>query len=203
MSEGQDIVGVIIAGGQASRMAGLAVDGDKCLLPLKGGVILDHIIARLRPQVAALALNANGDPGRFADVGLPVIADTVLEVGPLAGVLAALEWAEATHPRARRVLTAPADTPFLPLDLAARLADALDRHKAAIAIPTTGGLDHPLASLWSTGLADDLRAYLAAGGRKVTGWADRHPVVRVPFDHEPRGFFNINTPDDLAAAARS
>jgi molybdopterin-guanine dinucleotide biosynthesis protein A len=196
MSEGQDILGVIVAGGRATRLGG----GDKCLLPFRGGVILDHVIVRLRPQVAALTLNANGDPGRFAAFGLPVIADSLPGVGPLAGVLAALEWATAVYPRARYVLTTPGDTPFLPLDLGVRLEAALRQHQAAIAIPTTGGLDHPLASLWSVHLADDLRAALIAGTRKVTDWANRHPVARVAFDHEPRAFFNINTPEDLAAA---
>lgn len=198
MSEGLDIVGVIIAGGQARRMGG----GDKCLLPLGNGVLLDHIIARLRPQVAALALNANGAPERFAGFGVPVFTDSLGgDIGPLSGILAALEWAAATYPRSRYVLTVAGDTPFFPLDLGARLAAAAESSHADIALATADGHDEPLFALWSTTLGQDLRAAIAGGARKIMHWAERHNLTRVAFAEGEAAFFNINTPDDLAAAA--
>lgn len=198
MSEGQDIVGVIIAGGQARRMGG----GDKCLLPLGHGVVLDHIIARLRPQVATLALNANGATERFAGFGVPVFADSLGgDIGPLSGILAALEWAAATYPRSRYVLTVAGDTPFFPLDLGARLSAVAERDRADIALATADGHDEPLFALWSTALAEDLRDAIAAGTRKIMHWAERYRLARVAFAEGEAAFFNINTPDDLAAAA--
>jgi molybdopterin-guanine dinucleotide biosynthesis protein A len=188
------IPAVILAGGLSRRMGG----GDKCLLPLGGRPVLLHVIERVRPQVAALALNANGDATRFARFGLPVVADETADfAGPLAGVLAALDWAGREHPRASAVVTVPADTPFLPRDLAVRLAEA-----GAPAIARSRGRVHPVVGLWPLALAQGLRKVLREDGlRKVADWAaGLHPAL-VDFDGGPIDpFFNLNAPEDLARA---
>lgn len=194
-------LGVILAGGRATRMGG----GDKCLLPLDGRPILARVIQRLAPQVDGLALNANGDPDRFAGFGLPVVPDSVGGwPGPLAGVLAGLDWAADTG--ADTVITAAADTPFFPADLAARLREAADADGLPLAMATTprtdGGLDrHPTFGLWPVALRDDLRTALANGLRKVVAWTEPHGCAFAVFrDHAPEPFFNVNTPEDLARA---
>jgi len=193
-------LGVILAGGLSRRMGG----GDKGLLPLAGKPLLQHAIDRLRPQVAGLVLNANGDPARFADFGLPVVADTIEGfAGPLAGVLAGMDYA-ADH-GFDRIVTAAADTPFFPADLVARLAAATDAKTplamAATTDPERGVSRHPTFALWPVGLRDDLRAALTGGVRKVIAWTDRHGCANVTFEGgaiDP--FFNVNTPDDMARA---
>ena len=192
-------LGVILAGGQATRMGG----GDKGLRPLGTRTILDHVIARLSPQVADLALNANGDPGRF-DLDLPILPDSIAGfAGPLAGVLAGLDWAAAQG--AETIVTAAADTPFFPCDLVPRLLLAAEgmAHPLALAATREGErlVRHPTFGLWPVALRDDLRAALGEGVRKVVIWTERHegrlaefPVAR--FDP----FFNVNTPDDLKQA---
>lgn len=193
-------LGVILAGGLATRMGG----GDKSLLTLRGRPILEHVIDRLARQVGALALNANGDPSRFGEWGLPVLADSVEGyAGPLAGVLAGLDWAASEG--AEEIVTVAADTPFFPLDLADRLAAAAQRNGTRIALAATPGDGrvnrHPTFGLWPVALRDDLRAALGDGLRKVVLWTDRHGAATCMFDPGPPDpFFNINTPDDLAAA---
>lgn len=196
-----DIFGVILAGGLATRMGG----GDKGLLPLDGSTLLGHVIGRLRPQCASLALNANGDAARFAAFGLPVIADDMPDhPGPLAGILAGLDWAAAQGGEA--IVTAAADTPFLPPDLVARLTDAAGAANAPIAIAASPDAEgkarrHPVFGLWPVALREDLRASLAEGLRKVTLWADRHGAATALFDGgaiDP--FFNVNSPADLEQA---
>ena len=186
---------VFLAGGLARRMGG----GDKALLRLGGRNLLDRAIARIRPQVAAMVLNANGDPARFAAAGLPVVGDPVPDFpGPLAGILAGLRYAAAFHPELSHVVSVPSDTPFLPDDLVSRLQAA-----APLAGACSGGRTHPVIGLWPVALADDLEAALRAGDRKIDRWTARHGVTEVSFAHaavDP--FFNINTPDDLAAAER-
>ncbi|SFO89396.1 molybdenum cofactor guanylyltransferase MobA [Tranquillimonas alkanivorans] len=194
-------LGVILAGGQARRMGG----GDKGLLPLAGRPILSHVIDRLSPQVGGLALNANGDPARFARFGLPVLPDSVEGFpGPLAGVLAGLEWAAgqgATH-----IVTAAADTPFFPCDLVPRLTLAAEEAGTPIALaatpdPERGQVRHPTFGLWPVALRDDLRAALAEGLRKVVLWTDPHGAAEAVFPVERLDpFFNVNTPEDLAKA---
>lgn len=194
------IAGLILAGGLSSRMGG----GDKSLLELDGKPVLHHIIGRIRPQVATLALNANGHLDRFAAFGLPVLPDTVPGFpGPLAGVLAGLEWVEA-QPSHRTLMTVAGDTPFLPCDLAARLSDATRNDPQAIAVAGSGGREHPVFALWPAGISAPLRAYLREGGRKVFDFVRSRPFVSVNFDYEEGmdPFFNINTPDDLAEAQR-
>lgn len=187
------IAGVILAGGLSRRMGG----GDKALLPLGGRPILAHVIARLAPQVGPLALNANGDPGRFAGFGLPVVPDGLAGfAGPLAGVLSAMDWAAGLG--AATVATAAADTPFLPCDLVARLAAGMGGAPAAVAVTEDGA--HPTCALWRVDPREELREALDGGIRRVTDWTARLGAVAVAF---PGGeaFFNVNTPADLARAA--
>lgn len=203
-STGAEIPGVILAGGLARRMGG----GDKGRLTVAGRPLLDRVIARLDPQVSQIALNANGAPERFADLGLPVVADSVSgHPGPLAGVLAGLDWAAAVG--AGHVVTVAADTPFFPADLVRRLRAAAEAGGAPIALAATpderrGTVRHPTFGFWSVELREDLRAALADGVRKVVLWTDRHGAVDAMFEpsegEDP--FFNVNTPEDLAAAER-
>ncbi|MFT7310746.1 MAG: molybdopterin-guanine dinucleotide biosynthesis protein A [Paracoccaceae bacterium] len=191
------VIGVVLAGGQARRMGG----GDKGALLLGGETMLARVIARLAPQVESIVLNANGDPARFADYGLPVVADSIAEYpGPLAGVLAGLDHAATVG--ASHVISAAADTPFFPRDLAGRLAEgaATQAHPIALAATHEEGrtMRHPTFGLWPVALREDLRAALNDGLRKVVLWTDRHGAAQVVF---PAGtFFNINAPEDLAAA---
>ena len=191
-------LGVILAGGQARRMGG----GDKGLLPLGGRSILDHVIARLSPQVAELALNANGDASRFSDLHLPILPDSIAEFpGPLAGVLAGLDWAAAQG--ADHIVTAAADTPFFPADLVPRLLLAAETEAKPIALARTENGRHPTFGLWPTALREDLRTALNDGLRKVVLWTDRHGTAMADFpsgDLDP--FFNVNTPEDLAEAQK-
>ena len=192
-------LGVILAGGQATRMGG----GDKGRLLLGGRSLLDHVIARLDPQVAGMALNANGDPARFDDLGIPVIADSIDGfAGPLAGVLAGLDW--AAEQGAESIVTAAADTPFFPCDLVPRLQLAAEgmAHPLALAAtpdPKRGLARHPTFGLWPVALRDDLRAALEQGVRKVVLWTDGHGGRMAEFPDEA-AFFNVNTPDDLERA---
>jgi molybdenum cofactor guanylyltransferase len=197
----QSVTGVILAGGQSRRMGG----GDKGLLDLGGKPMLAHVIERLAPQVGRMAVNANGDPARFAAFGLPVIADTIPDfAGPLAGVLAGMRWSRANAPAARWIATAAGDAPLLPRDLVARCIEALEGRPGAIGLAQSAGELHPVIGLWPVALADDLEAQLAAGVRKVLAWTDRHGTVPVPFPFIPVGgvdldpFFNANTPEELA-----
>jgi molybdenum cofactor guanylyltransferase len=192
----QRVAGVILAGGQASRMGG----GDKCLLRLRdGGTLLSRIVARLAPQVRCLAINANGDAARFADVGLAVLADTHVDAGPLAGVLAGMIWARDQGCDA--VVTVAGDTPFFPADLVARLQSGDAGHPVAdpVAVAATDRV-HPVFALWDVGLAPALDAALAQGTRRVGDFtaAQGAQVIRFPVNGPVDPFFNINTPDDLA-----
>ena len=187
-------LGVILAGGQATRMGG----GDKGLLPLGDGTILSHVIARLEPQVAGLALNANGDPRRFAHLGLPVIADSISGfAGPLSGVLAGLDWAATQG--ADHIVTAAADTPFFPCDLVPQLLHAAENAGSEIALARTPDGRHPTFGLWPVALRDDLRAALEHGLRKVVLWTDQHGGATAEFPDDA-AFFNVNTPEDLTTA---
>jgi molybdopterin-guanine dinucleotide biosynthesis protein A len=192
------VAGVLLAGGLSRRMGG----GDKTLKPLGGRPVLAHVIDRVRPQVAALALNANGDPERFAEYGLPVVADTVEGfAGPLAGVLAGLDWAARAAPECRWLLSAPTDAPFLPRDLAERLVGAGAR--AEVVVAASGGRSHPVAALWAKSLREPLRAALARGIRKVEDFTRDHRLATVEFPTEPIDpFFNLNRPEDLEEAER-
>ncbi|MBQ2261246.1 MAG: molybdenum cofactor guanylyltransferase MobA [Loktanella sp.] len=185
-------LGVILAGGLATRMGG----GDKGLLPLGNSTILGHVIDRFSPQVAGLALNANGDSARFAALHLPVIPDTLTGfAGPLAGVLAGLDWAATQG--ASHIVTAAADTPFLPCDLVPQLQ--LAGEDLGLALAASPGGRQPTFGLWPVALRDDLRAALQGGLRKVVLWTDQHGAGTAEFPDDA-AFFNVNTPDDLARA---
>ncbi|MEO3432766.1 molybdenum cofactor guanylyltransferase MobA [Inquilinus sp. CAU 1745] len=195
-----DIVGILLAGGLSRRMGG----GDKTLRTLGGRPILDHVIARAEPQVSALVLNANGDPARFTSYGLPVASDSVEGfAGPLAGILAGLDWAAAHRPEATHVASFACDAPFFPRDLVDRLSATLTP-ETPLACAASDGRSHPVFALWPLTLRDDLsRALVEEGLRKVDLWTARHGLATVDFpvrDIDP--FFNANRPDDLAEAER-
>ncbi len=189
-------VGIILAGGQSTRMGG----GDKCFKTLGGQSILSHVMDRISPQVADLALNANGDAARFADVGLPVVPDSIDGfAGPLAGVLAGLDW--AAERGADTLVTAAADTPFFPPDLVPNLLLASEDMAAPLVLATSDNGRHPTFGLWPVALRDDLRAALTDGLRKVVLWTDSHHGRTAHFaGSDPDPFFNINTPEDLLQA---
>jgi molybdopterin-guanine dinucleotide biosynthesis protein A len=195
------IPGVLLAGGLARRMGG----GDKPMRTIGGRTILDRVIARLAPQCDGLILNANGDPARFAAFGVPVIADGVADFpGPLAGILAALDWAAANRPDVRFVLSAAADCPFLPRDLVVRLYGALEADNAELAVAASGGQSHPVIGLWNVSLREQLRhALIVEDIRKIDRWTARYRLVTVTWPVEPLDpFFNANTMDDIAEAER-
>ena len=193
------ITGLLLAGGLGRRMGG----GDKCLRPLGGRTILHHVVERAAPQVETLALSANGDPDRFAGYGLPVLADPIPDfAGPLAGILAGLEWAATRQPCSPWLLSVATDTPFFPPDLAERLLAAVTAEGADLALAASAGKVHPVFGLWPVRLAADLRrALIEEGMRKVSQWAARYRLARVEF---PVGaidpFFNVNRPEDLDRA---
>lgn len=193
-----DLPAVVLAGGQGSRMGG----ADKALLLLGGKPLLRHVLNRLGPQVGRVALNANGDPARFDGFGLPVLRDSLAGFpGPLAGVLAAMDWAAGLG--AAQVVTVAADTPFFPRDLGARLARAAGPGVALAAVedPDRGLLRHPTFGMWPVALRDDLRTALDGGTRKLRAFADAHGASDAVFPvagSDP--FFNINRAEDLARA---
>jgi len=195
------IAGILLAGGLSRRMGG----GDKSLRLVGGETILARAVARVRPQVEGLALNANGDPVRFAEFGLPVVPDSLADFpGPLAGVLAGLDWAAESVPGATHVASFATDAPFLPEDLVARLAQALERDSADLACAASGGRHHPVFGLWPVRLRFALRqAMVEEGIRKVDVWTGRYRLAVADWPAEPLDpFFNANEPDDLAAAER-
>jgi molybdopterin-guanine dinucleotide biosynthesis protein A len=191
--------GVLLAGGLARRMGG----GDKPMRQIGGRTILERVIARLMPQCDGLILNANGDPARFAAFGLPVLADTVENFpGPLAGILAALDWAAVNRPDVSWILSAAGDCPFLPRDLVARLHRARAAENAELAVAASDGQSHPVIGLWSVALREQLRhALVVEGVRGVGRWSERYRLATVEWPVETLDpFFNANTTDDLAAA---
>jgi molybdenum cofactor guanylyltransferase len=195
------IVGVILAGGRAERMGG----GDKGLREIGGKTIPVRVIERVRPQVDALVLNANGDPARFAAFGLPVVPDSVPDfAGPLACVLACLDWAAANHPQAHYIVTVPADGPFVPRDLVRHLADALATEDAELVTAASGAQTYPVVGLWPVKLRTALQdALFAEGVRKIDAWTGRFRRAVATFPAEPVDpFFNANTPEQLAEAER-
>ncbi|ODM77124.1 molybdenum cofactor guanylyltransferase MobA [Bradyrhizobium elkanii] len=198
---GTAVPGVLLAGGLARRMGG----GDKPMRKIAGRTILQRVIDRLAPQCSALIINANGDPARFAAFGLPVVADDVADYpGPLAGILAALDWVAANRPDAQWVLSAAGDCPFLPRDLVARLAQARAAENAELAVASSGGQTHPVIGLWSVRLRNELRqALVVEDVRKIDRWTARYPLATIEWPTEPLDpFFNANTVEDIAEADR-
>jgi len=197
--EPSDIVGLLLAGGLARRMGG----GDKALRTLGGRTVLQRIIDTVSPQVSTLLLNANGDPARFAEYGLPVVPDVIEGfAGPLAGVLTGLEWMAENRPDARWLLTVPSDAPFMPKDLVVRLRSEMERNNGHLACASTNGRTHPVVGLWPVALKDDLRkAMVEEDMRKIDLWTARYNIVHVDFSTDPVDpFFNANRPEDFAEA---
>jgi molybdopterin-guanine dinucleotide biosynthesis protein A len=195
------ILGVLLAGGGSRRMGG----GDKCLRELGGRTILARIVEQVAPQVDTLILNAGGDAARFAGYGLPVVADSLPgQAGPLAGVLTGLEWARENMPGCSWVASFACDAPFVPENLVDNLAAALAAEGADMARAASGGRAHPVFGLWPVRLAADLRRAVAeADIRKVDAWTAHYHMATVNFPVvEVDPFFNVNRPDDLAAAER-
>ena len=194
-------LGVLLAGGLARRMGG----GDKPLKTIAGRTILERVIERLAPQCDGLILNANGDPARFALTALPVVPDSVPGfAGPLAGILAALDWAAAHRPDLAWVASAAADSPFLPPDFVARLHAARETAGVPLACAESGGQAHPVNGLWPVALREDLRhALVVEDMRKIDRWTARHGVARAAWPAAPVDpFFNANTPEDIVEAER-
>lgn len=193
------IAGILLAGGQARRMGG----GDKPLRLLAGRPILPRIIERVSPGVAPLILNANGDPARFAEFGLPVVADVIEGfAGPLAGILTGLEWVAEHAPECDWLISYATDAPFVPRDLAERLMQGIEREGADLACAMSAGRTHPVFGLWPVRLRGDLRTALVdQDERKIDAWTARYKVAHVAFPAEPVDpFFNVNRPENLAEA---
>lgn len=188
---------VILAGGQATRMGG----GDKGRLMLGDQSLIERVIARITPQVDAVVLNANGDLARFSDLGLPVVPDSIGDFpGPLAGVLAGMDW--AAEQGYEWLISVAADTPSFPLDLVERLSQVdTPIALAATPDPDRGRLPQPTFGRWPVALRHDLRAALNDGVRKIRQWTQAKGETLVIFDDND--FFNINTPDDLAWAEQN
>lgn len=183
------ITGLILAGGQGQRMGG----ADKGLQRFHDRPLVEHVEARLAPQVSTLLISANRNLARYAALGHPVLQDDLPDYpGPLAGLLTGL--AACTTPW---LLSAPCDTPGLPLDLASRLLAGIGEHK--LAYPTVDGRAHPVFCLCHRSLALKLRAFLASGQRKVMRWCDDAGGIAIPFDDQPGAFLNMNSLDDLAS----
>ena len=194
-------LGLILAGGLARRMGG----GDKPLTRVAGKTILSRVIERMTPQCQRLILNANGDPARFADTGLPVIPDDVPDfAGPLAGLLAGLDWAAVHAPEVAYVASVPGDCPFLPRDLVTRLHQARAAAGQPLACARSGEWRHPVVGVWPVALRADLRHALTKEDlRKIELWTARHGVALADWPAAPVDpFFNVNTPEDAAAAER-
>ncbi len=195
------IPGVLLAGGLARRMGG----GDKPTRRIGDRTLLERVIARLEPQCDGLVLNANGDPARFAGFGLPVIPDGIAGFpGPLAGILAGLDWAAANRPDVAWVLSAAADCPFLPRDLVGRLHHARAQQNTQLAVAASGGRSHHVIGLWNVALREELRhALVVEDIHSVERWTARYRLATVTWPAEPLDpFFNANTVDDIAAAER-
>jgi molybdopterin-guanine dinucleotide biosynthesis protein A len=196
------VAGAILAGGQSRRYG-----RDKAFVPVAGASLIEHVIARAAPQVASLMISATGDP-RFTALGLPIVADTVREkdgspAGPLAGVLAALDWLADRDPAVRWLASFAVDTPLLPLDMVARLRQAADEQDAAVACCRSAGRLHPLLALWSADLGHALRAALESGERAAHRFVQQQRLVIVDFEAEPFDpFANLNTPADLERLTR-
>ncbi len=200
------IAGTILAGGLSRRMGG----GDKSMLSVAGQTMLSRVIERFRPQVDVMALNANGDPQRFSETGLPVISDPIAGfAGPLAGILAGLNWASSLDIDATHIVSVASDTPFFPVDLAARFMEVNEDRPDGIVLATCGGNRHPVFGLWPLSLNHDLAQFMEQTDTyKVLAYTDRHDLRFADFPVIDGGgttidpFFNANTPDDIETAEK-
>jgi molybdopterin-guanine dinucleotide biosynthesis protein A len=197
------IAGIVLAGGRATRLGG----GDKPLREVRGRPMLDHVLERLRPQVSAVAISANGDPSRFAAHRLPILADMGPggQVGPLSGILSGLRWARSEG--FGRLLTVAGDTPFFPIDLGVRLGEAVGGHRNSVGVAASGGRSHPVFALWPVSLEADLTRFLSRSTHlSVAAFIEGHDAISVDFPITTAGdialdpFFNVNTPEDIAMA---
>ena len=191
--------GLVLAGGLARRMGG----GDKARIRIGGTTILARVLTCLKPQCERIIINANGDPARFTDTGLPVVADSVPDfAGPLAGILAGLDWAAAHAPDIDWLLSVPGDCPFLPKNLLTRLHQARLAAGTPLACARSGEWRHPVVALWSVALREDLRrALIEEDLHKIEIWTGRHGIAIADWPAEPVDpFFNVNTPEDAARA---
>ncbi len=194
-------LGLVLAGGLARRMGG----GDKARIRIGSKTILERVLARLAPQCGAVIINANGDPARFADTNLPVVPDSVPDfAGPLAGILAGLDWAAANDPAVTDIVSVPGDCPFLPSDLVTKLSAARAAQGTPLACARSGDWRHPVVGLWPVSLRDELRRALVEEDlHKIEVWTARHGVAIADWPAVPVDpFFNVNTPEDAAEASR-
>jgi molybdopterin-guanine dinucleotide biosynthesis protein A len=192
-------LGLVLAGGLARRMGG----GDKARIKIGGATILRRVLACIAPQCSRVIINANGDPARFADAGLPVVADSVPDfAGPLAGILAGLDWAAANAPDCAWLASVPGDCPFLPRNLVARLHEARIKAAVPLACARSGEWRHPVVAIWPVALREDLRRALVDNGlRKIEIWTAQHGIAIADWPTTPVDpFFNVNTPEDAARA---
>lgn len=188
MTQISQITAVILAGGKGRRMQGK----DKGLIELNGTLLIQHVISAIAPQVGQLVINANRNLQRYAELGYPVISDTMNDYqGPLAGFLATMNCIDTAE-----LVSVPCDGPLLPHDLVKRLIAGRDLAAADIAVAHDGHRLQPVYTLVPTRLKQDLKAFLDSGGRKIDLWYARHPVVHVDFSDTPEAFSNINTPQD-------
>ncbi|MEZ5870409.1 MAG: molybdenum cofactor guanylyltransferase MobA [Nitratireductor sp.] len=201
MIESDEVTGVILAGGLSRRMGGT----EKSLADLAGKPLISHVRDRLMRQLNTIVLNANGDPARFAILGLPVQNDTIGGfAGPLAGILAGMRWASANVPGSRFIATVAADTPFFPATLVNTLRNQHDGSDEMIALATSQGNRHPVFGLWPVSLADALEDFLnTSDNGKVMLFVRQYALVDVDFSLDTAGhdpFFNVNTPEELEMA---
>ncbi|HTC04436.1 MAG TPA: molybdenum cofactor guanylyltransferase MobA [Xanthobacteraceae bacterium] len=192
-------LGLVLAGGLARRMGG----GDKARIKIGGASILQRVLACLSPQCSRVIINANGDATRFADSGLPVVADSVPNfAGPLAGILAGLDWAAQNTPNLEWLVSVPGDCPFLPKDLVTRLHEARATANVRLACARSGEWRHPVVGLWPVKLREDLRhALIDEDLHKIELWTARHGIAIAAWPTTPIDpFFNVNTPKDVAQA---
>ena len=192
-------LGLILAGGLARRMGG----GDKGMIRIGGETILDRALSRMKPQCSRMIINANGDPSRFAFTGFPVVPDDIPDfAGPLAGILAGLDWAAVNAPDTQYVASAPGDCPFLPRELVTRLQKARTEQNKPLACAKSGDWRHPVVGLWPVALRSDLRkALMEENLHKIEIWTARHGVAIAEWPDDPIDpFFNVNTPQDANRA---
>ena len=200
-SDNPPTLGAILAGGLARRLGG----GDKTLRMVGGRTVLDRLVDRVAPQVTRLIVNANDDPRRFESLGLPVVADSLAgHLGPLAGVLAALDWTAVSAPAIEWIVTVPGDAPFLPPDRVSRLHAGRQRDSAIRACASSDGRTHPVIALWPVSIRHDLRNAVAEQDvRRIDRFTGRYACAVEEWPTEPVDpFFNVNTPEDLAEADR-
>src|SRR5580700_10629153 len=195
----KNTLSLILAGGLARRMGG----GDKARIRIGNATILERVLTRLAPQCGRIIINANGDPARFADTGLTVVADSIPDfAGPLAGILAGLDWTAANVPGCEWLASVPGDCPFVPRDLVTRLHEARTAAGVPLACARSGEWRHPVVGLWPVRLRDDLRHALTSEGlHKIELWTAPHGVAIADWPDTPVDpFFNVNTPEDAARA---